>query len=141
MSITLQLSPELKHRLQQKAEQAGLNIDRFINRFLEEKTAVPANTKPDSKKQEALLLRKINMGFKLEFWEKYAALIQKRNDASLSKSEYQSLLQLSNQIEEANARRIKYLAQLATLKEMDLDDLMATLGIAPLKQTVVVSFI
>ncbi|MBK9013274.1 MAG: hypothetical protein IPM82_03925 [Saprospiraceae bacterium] len=77
------------------------------------------------------MLRKINKGFNIEFWEKYATLVKKRNEASLSQSEYQALLQLSNQIEEANASRIKYLAQLAALRKMDLDDLMKSLGIAP----------
>ncbi len=131
MSITIQLSPELQHRLQQRADKAGLKIDRFINQLLEEKTTTKAKEKQDVKKREALLLRKINKGFNIEFWEKYATLVKKRNEASLSQSEYQALLQLSNQIEEANATRIKYLAQLAALRKMDLDDLMKSLGIAP----------
>ena len=131
MSITIQLSPELQQRLQQHADNAGLKIDRFINQLLEEKTISPVKREQDAVKREALLLRKINTGFNIEFWEKYTALVQKRKAASLSQSEYQALLQLSNQIEEANARRIKYLAELAKIKKMDLDDLMASLGIFP----------
>ena len=131
MSITLQLSPELKHRLQQKAEQAGLNIDRFINRFLEEKFALPARSGSDEKKQEAILLKKINTGLSPEFWEQYYALVEKRRNEQLTPPEHAALIELSNAVEETNARRMKYLAQLARLKNMDLDDLMEKLGIAP----------
>ena len=67
MSITIQLSPELQQRLQQRADKAGLKIDRFINQLLEEKTITKAKEKQDVKKREALLLRKINKGFDLEF--------------------------------------------------------------------------
>ncbi len=131
MSITIQLSPELQKRLQQRADKAGLKIDRFINQILEEKTELKDKSVDLAKKQEAVLLRKINTGFNAEFWEKYAVLVQKRNTASLSDAEYKNLLLVSNQIEEANARRIENLIKLAALKKMDLDVLMAKLGIAP----------
>ncbi|MBK9013275.1 MAG: hypothetical protein IPM82_03930 [Saprospiraceae bacterium] len=52
MSITIQLSPELQHRLQQRADKAGLKIDRFINQLLEEKTTTKAKEKQDVKKRK-----------------------------------------------------------------------------------------
>jgi hypothetical protein len=131
MSTAIQVSPELKLRLQQKAEQAGLNIERFLNQLIEEKTATGRKAKLDAKAQEGMLLQKINTGFSAEFWEKYAVLVKKRNAVKLTEAEHKELIKCSDEIESANALRIKYLVQLAQLRNMDLDDMMTTLGITP----------
>ncbi len=77
------------------------------------------------------MLKKINTGLSPEFWEQYYALVEKRRNEQLTPPEHAALIELSNSVEETNARRMKHLAQLARLKNMDLDDLMEKLGIAP----------
>lgn len=128
MSVAIQVSSELKQRLQQKAEQAGLNIERFLAQLIDDK-----NKQPQSKdaEKEIFLLEKINTGFSSEFWDKYNQLVDKRKAATLTISEHSELLKYSDKIEAANAQRIKYLIQLAQIKQIDLDVLMKNLGIGP----------
>jgi len=58
-------------------------------------------------------------------------LKQKRRAETLTEAEHQTLIEISNQVEEANARRIKSLVQLAALRNVSLETLMADLQIMP----------
>jgi hypothetical protein len=56
-------------------------------------------------------------------------LIEKRDNLTLSETEQTELIRISDQIEEANAERLTHLIELANLRNVDLDDLMETLGL------------
>lgn len=131
MSVAIQVSPELKHRLQQKAEQAGLNIERYLKKLIDENPNQSSTEKPITIEQETILLKKINTGFTVDFWKKYGILVDKRKAGTLTNPDHEELLRLSNEIESANAMRIQYLIQLAQIRKMDLDELMSKLGISP----------
>ncbi len=78
---------------------------------------------------ESRLLEQINLGLSQEDWERYHKLIAKRRAETLTHDEQQELIALSDRIEEANARRIEYLVELARLRGTTLDELMGQLGI------------
>ncbi len=87
---------------------------------------------PTLSKEESELLLRINEGLPKDLWDRYHALILKRDDETLRSDEYGELLKLSDQVEEYNAQRIGYLVELARLRGVSLDKLMDDLGIHPM---------
>jgi hypothetical protein len=82
--------------------------------------------------EEAELLLKINQGIPTDLRTSYQILREKREAETLDDKEYDSLIQLGNQIEQIGAQRLEALANLAQLRQVSLLDLMETLGIKPL---------
>ncbi len=124
MSITVDIAPKLANKLKELVVQKGLDLDNFVNKLLEEQLDSIA-TKEDE------LLLKINLGIAEEKWKLYYQLIEKRKAETLTTVEYQQLIDLSNEIEIANAERMKYLVQLAQMRKVSLKVLMNDLGIKP----------
>jgi hypothetical protein len=78
---------------------------------------------------EAELLLKINQGVPQALQQRYDELIAKRRRNILTEAEYGELLRLTEQVEELEARRLGYLAELARLRKTTLTELMDTLSI------------
>jgi len=130
MSITIQLSKQLEQRLREKAQQDGILLERLISRLLEDRFP-PAAAQTSGSTTEAELLKKVNEGFPVDFWENYFQLIEKRQQEKLTLAEHTELIECADKIEKANALRMKYLVELAKLKNLDLDELMSDLEIRP----------
>jgi hypothetical protein len=81
--------------------------------------------------EEAQLLLKINQGIPSDLRTSYQALRKKREAEILDAKEHDTLIQLSNHIEQIGAQRLEALANLAQLRQVSLLDLMETLGIQP----------
>lgn len=104
------------------------DLENFVNQVMQ----IQAQRKaPSLSAEESELLNQINQGVSPETWQQYEELKQKRRAETLSESEHQTLIELGNQIEEANAKRIESLAKLATLRNVSLNSLMADLQITP----------
>jgi hypothetical protein len=84
---------------------------------------------PSLPQVEAELLLKINQGVPPDVQKRYDELITKRQAEILTPDEYNELLRLTDQIENLEARRMEYLAELARLRKTSLTALMETLGI------------
>jgi hypothetical protein len=82
--------------------------------------------------EEAKFLLKINQGIPADLHTRYQILCKKRDAETLTDAEYNTLIQLSNQIEQIGAQRLEALASLAQLRQVSLLDLMETLGIQPM---------
>ncbi len=80
-------------------------------------------------KDETDLLLKINQGLPLDVQRRYGELIEKRQARTLTTEEYQELLNLTDQVEKADAKRVEYLASLARLRGVSLPILLKDLGI------------
>ncbi len=80
-------------------------------------------------KEEANLLLKINQFPTLEADTKYQTLLTKRQEGTLSNIEHQELTGLNEKYEQLDAKRAKYLIQLAKLRGVSLSDLMNALEI------------
>jgi hypothetical protein len=122
MSIILNIAPELEKHLLAITAKKGIDIDKYINLLIEDKLK-------EMQQIESELLQKINLGIEENTWEKYYELIEKRENLTLSETEQTELIRISDQIEEANAERLTHLIELANLRNVDLDDLMETLGL------------
>jgi hypothetical protein len=130
MSITLELSPDIQRDLEQAAKQAGLTPDAYVLATLRER--LPKNLDQSQlSKREAELLLAINQSLSQMQWQRYHALVAKRRAEQLLDDEQLELMSLSNQLEEAHAKRMGYLAELAQLRQTSLDKLMSGLGLTP----------
>ncbi|MBI4671108.1 MAG: STAS/SEC14 domain-containing protein [Chloroflexi bacterium] len=101
-----------------------------LEQFARDVSTIVARRKaPSLSQRESELLLKINQGVPSDVHQRYTELIAKRQDETLTEDEYAELLQLTNQVEEIDAERIRYLAELASLRGVTLIALMESLGI------------
>lgn len=80
-------------------------------------------------RRETELLQEINRGLSQQDWQRYRELVARRRAETLTPAEQTALIVLMDQIEEANARRIEHLIELARLRGTSLEALMDALGI------------
>jgi hypothetical protein len=64
--------------------------------------------------------------------DRYQILRKKREAETLTEDEYNTLIQLSDRIEQIGAQRLESLASLAQLRQVSLLDIMEILGIGPM---------
>lgn len=132
MTLTLEITPELESQVREHAAQRGLGADEYVvnvlRQYLRETERPKAPCLPET---EARLLEQINEGFPLDWWRRYNELAEKRREETLTLEEQATLIGLSDQIEELNARRIQYLIELARLRQTSLLEIMEQLGINP----------
>jgi hypothetical protein len=126
MSITVQLSTTLAADIQEKARNQGISLEDFIAKTLTLAIQKPVNK---AKPTEEQLLEKINLGISENVWREYKELKLQRKAETLDTKQVARLIELSDKIESANARRVKYLVQLSQLKKVPLRQLMTELGI------------
>lgn len=81
--------------------------------------------------KEANLLLKINQDIDDNIKQSYQILIEKKETENLTKNEYQELLNLTDVFEKFQWKRLKYLSELATLRQCSLSHLIKELGIKP----------
>src|SRR6266851_4036592 len=109
MALFIELHPELEARLREEAARAGQDPDSLIRDALEQwlRQAQPraGALPPHLPRKEADLLLTINQGLAPELWQRYHELIAKRRAETLTPDEQTRLIELSDQIEAANARR------------------------------------
>ncbi len=86
---------------------------------------------PNLSAKETELLLNINHNLEDNLFENYQLLLKKRADETLTEKEYQELLNITEQVEKHQAQRLKYLAELATLRGCSLTDLINKLDIRP----------
>jgi hypothetical protein len=130
MTLTVELSPELEEALRTTAKRAGLPLDRYVVRVLQDRVVQGPGGADVLPREEAELLQKINEGLPETTWEDYHKLKAKRDADTLSPDEHADLLALVDQVEIWNARRLQFVAELAKLRGVHLRDLVRQLGIA-----------
>lgn len=106
--------------------------ERLDNRSLDNLIAqvtllrVRRNAPPDA---ETKLLSKINKGLLLVQVERLRTLNQKRQQKPLTSEEQEELIQLVTKTEQLNVNRLRYLTQLARLRNVSVREVMRQLGI------------
>ena len=126
--IKIQAQLSKKDLLEAAQQLTSSELEGFVQDILALKAKQKA---PSLSIAETELLLKINQGLSSDIQTRYQTLIQKRNDETLTEPEYQELLQLTDQVEIHQAKRLEYLAQLAQFRRISLTDLMVKLGIKP----------
>lgn len=129
MSLQIDLPPDLQRRLQQQAERERTDPSTLVVRMVER--LLPPQTEALPGAEEAALLHQITLGVPAPTWERYHFLTERRRNETLTEQEREELIQISDQIEAANAQRIEDLATLAQLRGTTVRALMTELGIPP----------
>jgi hypothetical protein len=130
MTITIDLPAELEQELLEEAVRQGVDPERYILESIEARLRV-SSTVPHLVHDEAALLEDINSGFAPEWWDHYEELVSKRRAETLSADEHARLVEMSDELEQRNAHRMRSLVGLARLRRVPLSDLMQALGIQP----------
>ena len=103
-----------------------------LEQFVSQVIALRAKRQaPSLPRVESELLLKINAEVPSAIQTRYNELIAKRQAETLTPDEYKELLQLTQQVEKLEVRRVEYLAELARLRRTSLTALMEKLGIRP----------
>jgi len=128
--MTIDITNELESRIRQRAAQQGLDVTEYVSRTLQEdlRGAEISETRHLSA-EESRLLQEINLGLPDETWHRYGELIRKRSAETLTAAEQAELINISDQIEELDARRAERLVELARVRKTSLAALMEQLGI------------
>lgn len=103
-------------------------LDEFAERVIALRAKRHATPLPPS---EAGLLQKINQGVPALLRQRFRELHTKLVEGTLTEQERQEYLSLTDQIEMADAKRIPYLARLAALRNVSIDELLTHLDIHP----------
>jgi hypothetical protein len=133
MTITIDLTPELEQRLREAASAAGVAIDSFIIRSVEQQLG-PTRAAENGHRlssEEAELLLKINDTLSSFPWQRHHELAAKRQDEALTVSEQAELMVLSDQTETAAGQRMTLVAALAEVRKISMPALLAELGLQP----------
>ena len=134
MTIVIEIAPELESQIRQAAANAGIPLTAYIVESVTERLQ-PTHHHPSRvqhlPKREARLIQQINQSLSQIEWLRYRELIGKRRAETLTPNEQEELIALSNQIEEANVKRIKYVAELAQVRKTTIPAVMQELGLKP----------
>lgn len=103
-----------------------------FNRFVEEAKQLRTKRKGDKPfRQEADLIHKINTVYSAEKRQRYNELYEKFQKENITPKEHRELLKLSEEFEILNAKRLKYLGELAQMRGQSLKDVIKDLGMKP----------
>ena len=135
MSLTIELSPEVEVRLRRTAERSGVAANAYAARAITDRLVADGSKDAPAavtlNAEDSVLLTRINAGLSAVSWERYDALQQRRRAGQLRPGDRDELIDLTDQIERANADRIGHLAALAWSRGVTLSALADRLGIAP----------
>lgn len=124
MTITLEVSPELEGQLQQAAQRQGTDVTTYLME------SARLSLRPDVLPQaEASLLQTINAPLAPEARAQRDALLQEQAQRPLTNGEQETLIELVNAVEIANAERWQAVAALARLRGQSLVEIARDLEI------------
>jgi uncharacterized protein (DUF1778 family) len=130
MTLMLELPPELEKGLREAAAKAGSQPTDFVIEAVQERLSKTVGvSSPHLSKRESELLLAINQSFSHVNWQRYFELIDKRDAETITSDELSQLIGMTNGIEEANAKRLQYLIELAQLRNVSLEQLMDELDL------------
>src|SRR5262245_66029507 len=121
MTIMRDITPDLEIQIRQAAAKAGVEPDTYITNVLEQHLSQTDREDVSLSNTETDLLQQINLGLSEETWQQYHLLLAKRRSEMLSPVEQERLIQITDEIEIANARRMSALVKLAQYRETSLE--------------------
>jgi hypothetical protein len=129
MTLTIHLPDDLGRRLREEATSAGTDEAGYLLDALRECLGM---ARPAAAVSEIELIERINAtGFDEEFWRRYDALRRGQRESALAPDARAELLAMNDRLEEAGARRMVFLIELANRRGVTVPEVMAQLGIKP----------
>ena len=102
------------------------DLEQLVDRVL---TVRARRRAPSLSRKETDLLRRINQGLPVGKQQRFDELTVKRRADTLNPDEHQELLQVLDQIEQHDVKRLEALAELAQVRNVSIRVLMKDLGI------------
>lgn len=126
VQVTSQIEIDLDEVLKSVAQLDPHELEQVVNQFI----ALQARRRAASlSPAETELLQQINQGLPSTLRSRYTKLNAKLHDETITPAEHEELLQLTDQIEQADAERLRHLIALAQLRQVSVETLMDQLGI------------
>lgn len=132
MTITINLSPELEHELQETSAARGIPAEEFVVGALSERlkqAKAESRLPPRLSAKEEELLAAINVGMPQATWDRFHELTARRRSETLTSDEHAELIQLFSRVEAMHVARLEKLVELAKIRGVKLEALMDQLGI------------
>ena len=128
MSLTIELPISVERALRKQAEQQGVALESYISDLL---SSIPTDnfTEQPKERTEVQLLEKIQLNVAPQDLEEYYRLSALFKSGQITEAEHEKLLALNDVIEIAHAERIKYVIELANLRNQSLEDVVLELGL------------
>lgn len=130
MTLNLEIPQAIEQQLIKEANLQGVSLDNYLVQVIKKAIKKPVS---NGKLSESQLLKKINLDILEAEWIDYKQLVVLCRTEKLNEIEHQRLIFLGDKIELANANRFKYLIELAKLRNVSVDELIADLGIKPIE--------
>ena len=124
----LEAQVDTKQLLQAVEQMPEPDFETFVTQVL--KLRAQRQVKSISLSESELIL-KINQSIPDDIQQQFNELIEKRRSMTLTDVEQEKLIQLTDQIENLDAKRVEHLAQLAQLRQQSLAEVMQDLNIHP----------
>ena len=126
VQVTSQIEIDLDEVLKSVAQLEPNELEQVVNQLI----ALQARQRAVSlSTTETDLLQQINQGLPPTIRPRYEELNAKLHEETITPAEHEELLQLSDQIEQADAERLRHLIALAQLRQVSIDTLMDQIGI------------
>ena len=126
VQVTSQIEIDIDEVLKSVAQLESDDLEQVVNKLI----ALQAQRRAASlSPAETDLLQQINQGLPSTIRTRYRELHAKLHEETITPAEHEELLQLSDQIEQADAERLRHLIALAQLRQVSVDTLMDQLGI------------
>ncbi|WP_353481177.1 hypothetical protein [Haliscomenobacter sp.] len=128
MSLTIDLPITVELTLRKNAEKQGVTLERYISSLLTEFDG-EKSIEPQENLTENELLQRIHLNVNPTDLEEYYRLTEIFKAGNITLKDHEKLINLNDLIEIAHANRMKYLLELAKLRNKSLEDMVYELGI------------
>jgi hypothetical protein len=130
MSHTITLPEDLDSWLQKQANRLGISVENLIKYTIEERWSA-ASRAPSLSQRESELLLEIQTIFSEEETEEFHALCRLHDAELLTSAEHVRYRELIHLREKQNAVRLRALGELAKIRGISLDEIIADLHLEP----------
>jgi hypothetical protein len=126
VQVTSHIEIDVDDMIKGVAQLEPNELEQVVNELLALQARQRAISLP---KNETDLLEQINRGLPQTVRLRYDELTAKLQEETITPSEHEELLRLTDQIEQADVERLRTLIALAQLRQVSVDTLMDQLGI------------
>lgn len=129
MSLTIQLPVTTEQYLREVAKRQGMSLELYIAQLLTETSISNFAKKGKKSSTEAELLQNIQLDIQEDDLREFHRLNNLLKYGEISEQEREKLIQLSDLIEIAHAKRMQYVLQLAEFRKVPFEKVIVDLGI------------
>ncbi len=123
--ITLNLPDSLAKQLREVAAFSQRGLEDVLLDWLDRGRT--SSTQILSNPSEADLLRQVNLGFSVDWWDIYRSLIAERRAEVISEADLVRLVSMSDALEKANVGRVEALGKIAKIRGCTIEQVMESL--------------